>query len=62
MPYKFCPNCFSVSYSAAEHQVWLCPGCGKDISFMPSREEAYDLRDLLPHHDQPKPYRLQKLR
>ena len=36
MAYKFCPNCFSASYSQSEHKIWLCPVCGKDISFMPS--------------------------
>lgn len=34
MPYKFCPNCFATSYSSVEHSIWLCPHCGKDISFM----------------------------
>jgi ribosomal protein L37AE/L43A len=60
MPYKFCPNCFSTSYSSAEHKIWLCPSCGKDISFMPSCEEAYDLRDTAKVYDRPKPYRLEK--
>jgi ribosomal protein L37AE/L43A len=60
MPYKFCPNCFSTSYSAVEHKIWLCPGCGKDISFMPSEDEAYDLRNVGKTCDRPKPYRLEK--
>ncbi len=60
MPYKFCPNCFSSSYSASEHKIWLCPGCGKDISFMPSSDQVYDLQDLKEPIAGKKPYPLRK--
>ncbi len=39
MTYRFCPNCYTVSYSQSEHKIWLCPNCGKDISFMPDSAE-----------------------
>jgi len=39
LAYKFCPSCRSASYSQSEHRIWLCPVCGKDISFMPTTKE-----------------------
>lgn len=34
MPYKICPFCGKVSYSAAESKTieWRCPYCNEDIS------------------------------
>ncbi|MDO4581141.1 MAG: hypothetical protein Q4B96_00960 [Bacillota bacterium] len=32
MPYKVCPSCAQISYSAAAVQIWFCPCCGKDLS------------------------------
>ena len=62
MPYKFCPNCFSSSYSEMEHKIWLCPYCGKDIAFMPSSEDICDLRVTEKLYDRPKPYRLHRIK
>ncbi len=62
MPYKFCPNCFSSSYSPVEYKIWLCPYCGKDIAFMPSTDEVCDLRFVEINHDRPKPYRLRRIK
>lgn len=32
MPYKTCPACRQISYSAADSQLWFCPCCGQDLS------------------------------
>lgn len=62
MPYKFCPNCFSSSYSPVDYKIWLCPYCGKDIAFMPSTDEVCDLRMVESSYDRPKPYRLHRVK
>ena len=33
MPYKVCFFCNQTSYSASERDIWLCPYCGKDMTF-----------------------------
>jgi ribosomal protein L37AE/L43A len=33
MAYKVCTLCNQTSYSSAERDIWLCPYCGKDITF-----------------------------
>ncbi len=36
MPWKRCPFCDGLSYSAAtNYKIWLCPYCEKDISSVP---------------------------
>ncbi|MEW6080272.1 MAG: hypothetical protein AB1576_00475 [Bacillota bacterium] len=45
MPWKKCPFCDGLSYSAATvYQTWLCPYCEKDIASakdcQPDREEV----------------------
>lgn len=40
LPYKICPNCRENSYSAYELSRWVCPYCGKDISFVPSEADV----------------------
>lgn len=36
MPWKRCPLCNGLSYSAAtNYEVWLCPYCENDISSAP---------------------------
>ncbi len=39
VPYKVCPYCREVSYSAAENpkSSWLCPHCNRDIRDVESR-------------------------
>ena len=32
MPYKACPSCRQISYSAADNRIWFCPCCGEDLS------------------------------
>lgn len=40
MPWKFCPNCKQISYSAAtNYESWLCPYCSNDLY----SEPEYDI-------------------
>ena len=36
MPYKTCPRCKGISYSAADIGCWECPYCGRDLTRLKS--------------------------
>ncbi len=47
MPWKYCPDCGEISYSAATHyDTWSCPHCGRELRDEPEydRKEAQALR------------------
>ena len=46
MPYKTCPACQQVSYSAAGDNIWICPCCGDDISMVSSSRTLGSLVSL----------------
>ncbi|HHY17979.1 MAG TPA: hypothetical protein GX524_07850 [Firmicutes bacterium] len=44
MPWKFCPYCKEISYSAATHyKTWKCPACGKELRNEPEYDNAQAL-------------------
>ncbi len=45
MPYKLCPYCKRVSYSASTHSeiIWICPYCEEDITCVDSHDSPEDL-------------------
>jgi acetyl-CoA carboxylase beta subunit len=48
VPWKFCPACKEISYSAATHyETWPCPHCGTDLKVEPEYDihQAKALRD-----------------
>lgn len=45
MPYKVCPNCNKVSYSACDRGEWQCPYCKKDIAFIMSTIKEPKIRN-----------------
>lgn len=48
MPWKFCPACKQISYSAATHYTsWQCPYCGRELKDEPEYDslEARALKD-----------------
>ncbi len=46
MPYKICPTCRSVSYSANSTGHPSCPGCQADLSIEPLHEHfPYEERE-----------------
>ncbi|UNC90724.1 hypothetical protein [Candidatus Contubernalis alkaliaceticus] len=48
MPYKLCPHCKKVSYSASDHPNtnWLCPYCEEDISCAESHNSLKNINLL----------------
>lgn len=48
MPYKCCPACRQISYSAAENPIWYCPCCGEDLGSRPAIHDARSLTGLRP--------------
>jgi len=43
VPWKFCPWCKQVSYSAATHyKTWICPYCGQELK----NEPDYDINEV----------------
>jgi len=41
LPWKFCPTCKEISYSAATHyDAWPCPHCGRELR----NEPEYDIK------------------
>ncbi len=48
MPWKFCPACKQISYSAAtRYDSWLCPYCAKQLKGEPEFDgaEAIELKN-----------------
>ena len=35
MPYKTCPDCRQISYSAESMRFWSCPCCGRELNGEP---------------------------
>lgn len=48
MPYKICPYCGKVSYSAADSSTieWLCPYCKEDISHITGLTSLADDKEV----------------
>lgn len=46
MPYKTCPSCRQISYSAADNRIWFCPCCGEDLSLSISVKDGRTLIGL----------------
>lgn len=46
MPYKTCPSCRQISYSAADSRIWFCPCCGEDLSLNISVKDGRSLIGL----------------
>lgn len=47
MPYKICPYCEKISYSAADSPSvkWLCPHCEEDISHVEGQVTAPQIKE-----------------
>ncbi|MEW6723453.1 MAG: hypothetical protein AB1331_00830 [Bacillota bacterium] len=44
MPWKKCPHCQQLSYSAAtNYSTWPCPECGANLAMEPEYESPADL-------------------
>jgi len=44
LPWKFCPSCKDISYTAATHyESWVCPVCGKELKNEPEYDSAQAL-------------------
>lgn len=49
MPWKFCPSCNEISYSAAtQYDSWPCPHCSTELS----KEPEYDIQQAKALRDQ----------
>lgn len=44
MPWKYCPACKGLSYSADTHyKSWICPYCGKELKDEPDYNSPKDV-------------------
>jgi|GEM_PF-811650 len=52
---KRCTHCQRNSYSSGDLYRWICPYCGKDLTFLkasPARHRFALVRPRVPHHIQ----------
>jgi ribosomal protein S27AE len=57
VPWKFCPACKEISYSAATHyESWSCPHCDTDLK----KEPEYDINQAKALRDQNRPQKTTK--